>query len=171
MSHPSGGPRWGRLATLRLFLSYQRYSVLLLCIGVAGGCAGLFFVDNLLGSSHMLWQLGAALIVLLVASAPIRFGIAVGRKWPRKLRATRLASRRIELGLFSVKSIEGYCEDPCFRVVASEILARSGLPRSERRSIIRNFSDEARKPAFVMFVGPASETIRVEGALFETSRE
>ncbi len=162
----------GRGEYLRLLLSYQRYSMLLLFIGMIGGIMGLFLVERMLGQSSGLVRAGGAILVILLASAPIRFGIVVGRKWPRKLRATTLATRRIEQGRFSVKTVERYCEDPCFRVVAAEILTRAGLPRSERNRIIQNFSDEARKPAFIVFVNPAApDTIRVEGALFEPSEE
>lgn len=126
-------PRFGRLATARLWLSYQRYGLLLCGGGVAVPAAialvwpGLFW----------LW---APLALLMLK--PIGFGITVLRRWPKKLRATMLAEHRIRSGRFRPASVKSYCGDPCFRVVAHEILTRAGMPRAERFALIATLRRE-----------------------------
>ena len=121
-------------ASLRLWLSYQRYALLL--IG-----APALAVAALAAWTSPWWWVPAG----LVAQWPVRFGVAVFARWPRKLRATRLATARIRAGRFSPRSIRGHCGDPCFRVVAHEILRRAGLPRAERRRIVSQYREELRR--------------------------
>jgi hypothetical protein len=75
----------------------------------------------------------------------VKFGVTVLARWPRKLRATWIAQRRIDAGRFSPRSIRGFCGDPCFRVVAHEILRRAGVPRAERRRIVHQYREELRR--------------------------
>lgn len=124
---------------IRLWLSYQRYGLLLVGappVAVAGAA----------------WALPGwvAALVALAAIPPVRFGVEVLGRWPRKLRATRLADARIRAGRFRPAQIKGHCGDPCFRVVAAEILARAGVPRAERRAQIRTYAEQLRRERDVL---------------------
>jgi hypothetical protein len=134
-------PELGALATARLWLSYQRYAVALVGVPVAAFA--------LAAASARWW---AAAVVALAAVVPVRFGIEVLGRWPRKLRATRIAIARIQAGTFAPASVRGYCDDPCFRVVAREILARAGMSRGERRALVRDFSDQRRREGSVAII-------------------
>lgn len=136
-------PPLGRLARARLWLSYQRYGLLLCGVGVALPAAvalrwpGLFWV----------W-VPLALIML----KPIGFGVTVLRRWPRKLRATLVAEHRIERGRFRPESVRSYCGDPCFRLVAHEILTRAGMPAAERRALVARLRAEHEQSARVLLL-------------------
>ena len=146
-------PELGTLATARLWLSYQRYAFLLL---------GLPIAVFALAAAYAPWW--AAVLVALAAIAPVRFGIDVLLRWPKKLRATRIAIARIDAGSFETRSVRRYCTDPCFRVVASELLGRAGVPRLERRAVIRRFADEVRREGnFIVLVDHANGTVTTVG--------
>jgi hypothetical protein len=127
-------PKLGAFATARLFVSYQRYGALLLVAPIAVVIAVARIAP---------WW--AALLVGLAGIAPVRFGVEVVARWPRKLRATRIAVARIAAGSFSAASVRPYCGDPCFRVVATEILARAGMARHERKTLVRSFQEQLRQ--------------------------
>lgn len=127
-------PALGAATTARLWLSYQRYAFLLV---------GLPLAAFALAALYAPWWVAA--IVAIVAIAPVRFGIEVLLRWPRKLRATRIGIARMRAGSFAPASVRGYCGDPCFRVVAHELLARAGMPRGERRAIVHRYADEVRR--------------------------
>lgn len=154
--------RFGRLELARLWLSYQRYALLLFAIALGPIAAVALWAPT----RWYLW-----LVVVPVAARIAVFAVQVYRRWPRKLRATALATARIASGRFAPRSIRGYCGDPCFRVVAREILRRAGLPRAQRRGLIEQFSREAREPAFLIVVNPESgEPVQLLGdALSESS--
>lgn len=119
---------------VRLWFRYQRYAFLLL------GVPTLL----VLGAARVLpWW--AAVIAGLCALAPVRFGVEVWGRWPRKLRATRIAMARIASGSFQHASIKRHCGDPCFRLVADEVLARSGMPRAERKQVISMYSEQLKR--------------------------
>jgi hypothetical protein len=80
------------------------------------------------------------------------FAIIVLGRFPRKLRLTAIADRRIAQGTFSPRSVAGYCEDPCFRVVAHEVLRRAGVPAAERRALVEQFAAQASENATGMLV-------------------
>jgi hypothetical protein len=134
-------PRVGVLERARLWLSYQRYAFVLVAAPVAGVA---------LAATYARWWVAA--LVGLVGLVPARFGIEVFARWPRKLRATRIAIARVEAGTFTPASIKGYCGDPCFRVVADEVLARADMPRRDRKLCIRRFSDELRRERSLVVV-------------------
>ena len=115
-------------------MSYQRYGLVLL------GAPALVLV---VAAAYAPWW--AVLLVGLAGIAPVRFGIEVLGRWPRKLRATRLQLARIAAGTFAPDAVRSYCGDPCFRVVAREVLARAGVPRRERAELVRRFADDARR--------------------------
>lgn len=124
-------PAPGRAEHVRLWLSYQRYGLVLTTGSVGLVATAVAFAP---------WWVWAPLAVL--ALWPLRFGAYVLSRWPRKLRATRIAMLRLARGTFRTASIRPYCGDPCFRVVADEILARSHLARAERRALIRRYARE-----------------------------
>lgn len=132
-------PDISRLSRARLWFTYQRYAFLL--IGVPVTLVAL-------ASRALPWW--AVSLVALVGIAPARFGVEVWGRYPRKLRATRLALARIEAGTFSPASIKRYCGDPCFRLVADEILARSGMGTRERKLVIKRFSEQLKKEDSVL---------------------
>jgi hypothetical protein len=128
---------------IRLWLSYQRYAVLLGALTLAIPTAILCFAPTV-------WWL-----YLLAAYPVIRLAMAtvgVHRRWPEKLRATRLADRRIAADQFTPKFVENYCEDPCFRVVARELLRRAGYDRRQRRAIVREFARQAKANSDVVLL-------------------
>ncbi|MGE5185523.1 MAG: hypothetical protein ACM31C_25845 [Acidobacteriota bacterium] len=146
-------PALGALATLRLFVSYQRYGFLLVGAPVAAFA---------LAAAYAPWWLAA--IVALAGIAPARFGIDVLLRWPRKLRATRLGLARMQHGSFAPASVRRYCSDPCFKVVARELLARAGVPPGERRALVRRFADEVRRERdFVVLVDHVNGTVTTLG--------
>ena len=71
----------------------------------------------------------------------------------RKVRATAIAVVRIEQGRFRPESVESYCGDPCFRLVAAEALSRAGFGWAERRAMIREYArrENERASATVIF--------------------
>jgi hypothetical protein len=127
-------PELSLAARVRLWFSYQRYAFCLMGIPTL----------LVLGAARVLpWW--AALLVGLCAIAPVRFGVEVWGRWPRKLRATRIAMARIASGSFHHASIKRHCGDPCFRLVADEVLARAAMPRSERKEIISRYAEQLKK--------------------------
>ena len=151
-------PRLARRERLRLWLSYQRYGLAL----VSGGPALVVGVAWLAP-----WWLAA--VVALPALAPIGFGVQVLARWPRKLRATEVAIARQRAGRFRDDSVRGYCGDPCFRVVADEILRRAGRGRAERAARIAEFREQVRREGDMLIlvdrVGGTVVTVTGDGQL------
>lgn len=127
------------LTRVRLWLGYQRYGFVLVGAPVAAVAAAAVLTP---------WYV--ALLVALAGLAPARFGVEVLSRWPRKLRATRVAFARIEAGRFSPRAVKPYCGDPCFRLVADEVLARAGTPAAERRRLIRQYGAQLRRERDVL---------------------
>lgn len=146
----------GRLELLRLWASYQRYALLL----------GLLALCPLLAAAAVAPSRGIAWAAAIAVALPIgRFAAAVYRRWPQKIRATMLAIRRIESGRFTPRFVTGYCADPCFRLVADEILARAGHDRRHRKALIRELREDCRRPFVLMIVDRdnTASPVRVEG--------
>ncbi len=120
---------------VRLWISYQRYALLL-------GFAPPVVVAALAVHWPAAWWLWGPLAV--VALRLVAFAAEINGRLGRKLRATMLGTRRIAAGRFRPESVRRYCTDPCFRVVAHELLRRAGLSRAERRALTRRFADEER---------------------------
>ena len=146
-----------RFEVMGLWLSYQRYSFVLVGSALLLP-VGLFW---LLPNYWFLWGIPA----VLVASKLVFYAVMVYRRWPRKLRATMVATRRIASGGFEPDSVMPFCGDPCFRVVANEILSRAGLGLTERMRIIRRLAVEKRnQPEYVVLVDRTNGvTVRVDG--------
>jgi hypothetical protein len=139
---------------VRLWLSYQRYAFLLVAVPAAALATAAAWGP---------WWLAA--LVGVAAIVPVRFAIEVQGRWPRKLRATRVALARIRAGRFRPASVRRYCGDPCFRVVAREILTTAGIPRAERRALVRQFSEQARRDRdVVLLVDHTKGTVITIGA-------
>lgn len=156
------------IEAVRLFVSYQRYSLV-----IFGAVCALASSTYLLAQSGLAgwikWPL--AILVGLFAIRCLHFFWVVASAWPRKRRATELAIRRIESQRFQPRSLRRYFEDPCYRVVGREILRRSGLSRIHQQEIIRELSHLARQPDFKIYVNPelshahSGQAVQVEGAL------
>jgi hypothetical protein len=131
--------RFGRWELVRLWLSYQRYAMLLFALALGLGFGGAY------GSFEGYWYLGVpvALIGLKVGS----FGAMVAARIPEKMRITGVAQRRIDAGRFEAGMVRDFCEDPCFRVMASEVLRRSGVDNAQRRKIVREFTASVKEEA------------------------
>jgi hypothetical protein len=127
-------PELSSIERARLWLRYQRYAFVLVVVPT---------VLVTLAAIMLPWW--AALILGLCAIAPVRFGVEVWFRYPRKIRATRVALARIQAGSFHHASIKRHCGDPCFRLVADEILARAGMPRAERRLVISMYREQLNK--------------------------
>ena len=154
-------PPLGAIERATLWLRYQRYGLLLVGATVAA-----------LTATVLAGPWWASVLVALLGIAPARFGVEVLLRWPRKLRATQVALARIQAGRFEAASIKGYCGDPCFRIVAAEILARAGMPRRERRQVIRRHGDQLRREQsmLVLFDHVRGTTITI-GAFAEDAQE
>lgn len=132
---------------LRLWFSYQRYAFILVVLPVG-------VVAALIGVAPSWWWLWGP--VALVALKFVAFAVEVYGRWPRKMRATLLADRRIAAGRFRPEMVRRYCGDPCFRVVAREILRRAGVDRPTRQQLIRQFAaEEAERGHTLVMVDPA----------------
>lgn len=145
--------RWGRVEWVRLWVSYQRYAFLMAGIpaAIVAGVAWIW--------PHAWWAWGGLTLIALRF-----FGIAheIGGRWPRKVRATRLADRRIAAGRFDARTVSRYCGDPCFRVVAREILRRAGYDAAERRRLIRQFAAEEAERGHSLVFADATGAVRFE---------
>jgi hypothetical protein len=141
---------------IALWLSFQRYALLLGALALAP--LGLVWCT----AAGAWW---AWCLALLVAARLGGFALEIARRWPRKLRALRVASRRIALGRFTTAEIRSYCADPCFRVVARQILRRAGLPGAQARQIIREHARALRDEAseVVIFDHRRGEVRRISG--------
>jgi hypothetical protein len=127
-------PELSRLERVRLWLRYQRYAFVLVAVPTA--------VVTLAAITLPWW---AAILLGLCAIAPVRFGVEVWFRYPRKIRATRVALARIQAGSFHHTSIKNHCGDPCFRLVADEVLARAGMCRAERRLVITGYREQLKQ--------------------------
>ena len=145
----------GLFERARLWLSYQRYALLFFAIAL------VLVLAPVVWARWYFW-LPAMLVGLKIAGA----GVEIYRRFPKKIRATIAARRRIDRGTFVVEFVESYCGDPCFRVVAREILRNANVPAIERARIVREFSARQReKKDSIVFVDRTNGVqIRVDGA-------
>lgn len=138
---------------LRLWCSYQRYAVLM-----AGAPTAVVAALGVAWPGAW-WLWGPA---ALGALKMYGFAAEIYGRWPRKVRATMLADRRIAAGRFRPEMVQRYCGDPCFRVVAREILRRAGVPRAERRALMARYAEaEAERGRTLVLIN------RHDGVLFQ----
>ncbi|MCA9557618.1 MAG: hypothetical protein KC583_03540 [Myxococcales bacterium] len=146
----------GPAERVRLWLSYQRYGLLMT------GLPTLIW-------SAIVWSWPGAWWAWIPLAALalwfVRHAIEILGRFPRKMRATLLADRRIAAGRFHPRTIRRYCGDPCFRVVAREILRRAGIPPDERRALIERYAEEEAERGHTLVFARAdgSVQIRVDG--------
>ncbi|MEZ4449622.1 MAG: hypothetical protein R3B09_09085 [Nannocystaceae bacterium] len=125
-------PRLGALEVAWLWLSFQRYALLLGLLAAAPLALALA-----LGGGP--WALALAGLVGLPIAAR---ALAVARRGPAKLHAYRVALHRIGRGAFEPADVRRHCGDPCFRVVARTSLRRAGIAAAERRRLIAGYARE-----------------------------
>ena len=135
---------------IRLWLSYQRYALMLTSFALA--CPLVTYV-----AFPALWAAwtSAALVGVFCLSGAIK----IGWKFGHKLRVTAMLERRYKRNGFNAEQLRQYAEDPCYRVVSNEVMRRVDVPAAERRRILKQFKEEAGVP--VMF-RPNPETGALE---------
>lgn len=145
MDAPRAPAAMTSLTRARLWLSYQRYA-LLVSIGSVGAVAAA------LATMPAAWWLWGPLVVLCLPA----FALAhhINRGFRAKMVTTHRGLRQIRLGTFEPGSVQRLCGDPCSRLVASELVARHGqLSWSERRTLISKLTvleQEASKTLLIM---------------------
>jgi hypothetical protein len=123
--------RFGRVELLVLAMSYQRYALLLGASSGALASSGAWLV----WAGH--WFLGGP---LLLAALPLgSFCAGVSSRLTEKMRITAVAQRRIDAGRFEPEMVQDFCGDPCFRVMAREVLRRSGLDRKQAAALVSHY--------------------------------
>jgi len=153
-------PRLSAARRARLWLSYQRYALVTLAGAAATVAAAVVALP---------WWLWLPLAA--VSAVPVRFAAHVLASWPRKLRATRIAEHRIRAGRFAPVQVQSFCGDPCFRVVAAEILARAGIGDDERRGLIAAYRRDAEKRDVLLLVDHTTGLVVTVGADGQFRRE
>jgi hypothetical protein len=146
-------PPLGAAARARLWLSYQRYAIAIVAATAAVVGAAIAVAPP------WIW-----IPLVLVAIAPLSFAGRVLAMWPRKLRATRIALARIASGRFAPAQVRGHCGDPCFRVVADEILRRAGVDRRQRQSLIAGYEEELGRRDVLLLVDRTAGVVVTVGA-------
>jgi len=148
----AGRRRFGLFERVRLWLSYQRYAVLMAGLPIVAWTA------IVLAAPGAWWAWGP---LALVALWFVRQSVDIFARFPRKMRATLLADRRIAGGRFEPRSIRRYCGDPCFRVVAREILTRAGVPADEQRRLIETFAEEEAERGHTLVFARADGSVHI----------
>jgi len=122
----------GGVEIVRLVISYQRYAVLVAVI-----------VSALLASA---WTVNATWAWAVAGTLSLGlswFGVLVAARLPHKLRLTRTQDMRIARGKFDADDLLPWVEDPCYRVVAREILVRSGETPARAREQVADLARRA----------------------------
>jgi len=128
-------PELGRLERVSLWLSLQRYALLLVALAMAP----LLLVGSV---GPRIWW--AWLLALLITARVGAFAVMIWRRWPAKIHTLRVAMFRVTAGRFDPEQIRRHCGDPCFRLVAHACLRRAGLSRRERRRVVGAYAAELR---------------------------
>lgn len=137
-----------------LWLSYQRYALAFVAVPLASA----LLVASLWPSAWWAW--GALALSMVPA---IRWAVEIGRRWPRKVRATRLAERRIAARRFRPVMVRRWCGDPCSRVVAREILRRAGVAAGARRRRVADYARVEAERTRALVLGNVGVTYVVDG--------
>ncbi len=154
-------PELKRRERVSLWLSYQRYGLLM-----AGASLIVLFLAPVFSlwlwpTSWLLW-LVTMMVCAAVALKLMGFAVYILGRWPQKLRATIIAQYRINTGRFSPDSLQNYCGDPCFRLVADEILQRAAIPADERQRLIGELrTRHERASQTLLFVDRERDTVFV----------
>lgn len=132
------------LTRLRLWISYQRYA-LLVSVGSLGA------TTLALTYAFDAWWLWVPLAVLCVPAFVLAHHIHRGMRG--HMVTTRRALHKMRLGAFEPESVQPLCEAPCSRVVAYELLAQYGMPRLQRRALVKKLTlleEEASKSLIIV---------------------
>jgi hypothetical protein len=146
-------PPLGAAARARLWWSYQRYGLAIVAATAA-----------IVGAAVLLAPPWVWIPAALIAIAPVSFAARILAMWPRKLRATRIALARIATGRFAPSQVRGHCGDPCFRVVAVEILRRAGVEHRERQTLIAGYEEELGRRDVLLLVDRTAGVVVTVGA-------
>lgn len=149
-------PALGALETAWLWLSWQRYALLLAVLGLTP----LVLVGALAPTVWWAW-----LLALPVAARVGVFAVVVWRRWPAKRHALRVALFRIAAGRFDPEQVRRHCGDPCFRLVAHECLRRAGIAGAERRRLVAAYAAvlSAERSELLVIDHVRGEVLRVSG--------
>lgn len=152
----ASGPTFGVFETARLWLSYQRYAFLMFGLPAAGTAA------LAVAWPHAWWAWGPAALVTLKLWA---FALTIWQRWPYKLKSTLRFQRQIAAGRFDPERVRPFTGDPCFRVVAREVLRRAQLRGAEQAALIARLRAEHEAAGQqIIFVDRAKgEVIHVDG--------
>ncbi len=123
---------------IRLWFSYQRYGIVLASANLLMIAATALAIVEVGG----LWPWALLLILVPITGKLGSFAFEVFGAQRRKLRATFTHQRRISSGSFSPTAVRPYCGDPCWRLVALEVLRRAGHSAQARRALVRTFAHE-----------------------------
>jgi len=139
-------PDLGTFEVARLVVSYQRYAA-----QVNGIILGLLWGASFIGTT---WSWGLASLL----AVPLGwFGTLVALRLPHKLRLTRTQDERIRRRKFNADDLLPWVEDPCYRVVAREILVRAGRSSAEARVEVAELARRAAAhEGFVFYSKPPS---------------
>lgn len=139
---------------IRLYVSYQRYAILIFSIW----WAVLAFI---LWYDPWAWYLWVPAVPALFWGQG--FGREVASRWPRKLRLTEEAHAALEAGTFEVDSLQNYCGDPCFRVVAHEILSTAGYDEAQRQALVQEMRSQIEAERETVYIFDHNQ-----GVIYET---
>lgn len=126
-------PELGILDRISLWLSFQRYALLLMVLAIAP----LLLVGSVAPGIWWAW-----LPALFITARVGAFAVMVWRRWPAKIHALRVTLFRVAAGRFEPEQIRRHCGDPCFRLVAHTCLHRAGFSRIERRRVVAAYAAE-----------------------------
>lgn len=154
----ASGPRstFGVFETARLWLSYQRYAFLMFGVPAAGTAA----IATLW--PHAWWVWGPAALITLKLWA---FAVTIWQRWPYKRTSTLRYQRQIDAGRFDPERVRRFTGDPCFRVVAREVLRRADVRGPAQAALIARLRAEHEAAGQqIIFVDRAKgEVIHVDG--------
>ncbi len=122
------------LTWVRLWFSFQRYAFVLTALAVSP----LVVVAVVAPTVWWAW-----LVAVVPALWVGRFAVEVWFRWPRKIRLWRVGVHRIAAGRFVPEDVRTHCGDPCYRVVADELLRQCGVAAAERRVLLARWQAEA----------------------------
>jgi hypothetical protein len=117
-----------------LFLSFQRYVLLILAISTVpfGLTCYLFGFNG--------WALCAYAPVFLILNF---FASRIASQWPLKILVVKRAYAHLSREQFRPERYVKYCDDPCWRVVVNHILKKAGFKAMTRREMLASYRQRA----------------------------
>jgi hypothetical protein len=128
--------KFSLLKKLMLYFSFNRYTYLIL----AGTFAVIFPIILFLFSWWWLW-----VPLCLIGLWFLKFSFNIHAQTSKKFHITKKWIFNIKHENAEMDEMIKYCEDPCYRVVAKEILIQKGIGSKERKKIINDYKEEAIK--------------------------